>query len=213
MKVIGLVADARYTGLRDAAPPTLYTPITQKVKDRPSYMAIVRTDGSPAAAIAPSRAVIRRAAPDIPFPPPMTMERTIDESIGSERMMATLALFFAGIALLITGIGLYGTLAFSTERRTGEIGIRMALGARRGDVMSMVCRENGVIAIGGCVVGVAGSLAASRFLATFLYGTTARNPAVLVTAALLLGAIAAVASLIPALRASRIDPIRAIRYE
>jgi len=212
-RVIGIVGDAKYTALRDAAPPTVYSPMTQDVKNRPSFVAMMRVDGPPTAAITAARAIVRRIAPEIPVPVPMTMEGMIAESIGSERMMATLALFFAGIALLITGVGLYGTLAYATERRTGEIGIRMALGARRGDVMSMVCRENAAIALGGCLAGLGVSLLASRLIAGFLYSTSPRNPAVLGAAALLLASIAAAASLIPALRASRIDPIRAIRYE
>ena len=127
--------------------------------------------------------------------------------------MATLALFFGAIALLITGIGLYGTLAYATERRTGEIGIRIALGAQRGDVISMVCAENGAVALGGCMAGILGALAAARLIASFLYGTSPRNPLVLGISAVLLMCIAAAASLIPAIRAARIDPMAAIRHE
>src|SRR5581483_4000275 len=188
-------------------------PITQDVKNRPSFTAVMRVDGPPAAAIAAARGVVRRMIPEIPPVVAVTMEQTVDESIRTERMMATLALFFAAVALLITGIGLYGALAYATERRTGEIGIRMALGAQRRDVLSMVCRENAVIALCGCAAGLLLSMAASRMVASFLYGTSSRNPVVLAVAALILAAIAGAASLMPAVRASRIDPIAAIRYE
>ncbi len=195
------------------APPTVYSPISPGLNNGLSYTAVMRVNGSPAAAIAAARTVVRRVVPEIPPPVAMTMEQTIAEGLATERMMATLALFFVGVALLITGIGLYGTLAYATERRTGEIGIRLALGAQRGDVISMVCRENGAIAVGGCIIGIAASLGASRLIASFLYGTSPYDPVILSASALLLVCIAAGASLIPAVRAARIDPIAAIRYE
>ncbi|MFZ0594864.1 MAG: ABC transporter permease [Bryobacteraceae bacterium] len=212
-EVVGVVADSKYTTLRDIAPPTAYTPITQGVKNKPSHAIVMRIEGPPAPAIFAARDIVKRVVPEIPPPVAITMEQTIAESLASERMMATLALFFAAAALLITGIGLYGTLAYATERRTAEIGIRFALGAQQADVMSMVCRENLSIALGGCFAGIAASIAASRVIASFLYSTTPRNPVILGVAALLLVSIAAAASLIPAIRASRIDPMAAIRYE
>jgi ABC-type antimicrobial peptide transport system permease subunit len=173
----------------------------------------MRIEGPPSAAISSARDIVRRIVPEIPHPVAVTMEQMIAESLASERMMATLSVFFAAVALLITGIGLYGTLAYATERRTSEIGIRFALGAQRADVMSMVCRENLGLALAGCVAGLAASIAASRVIASFLYSTTPRNPVILGAASLLLVLIAAAASLIPAVRASRIDPMAAIRYE
>jgi predicted permease len=212
-EVVGVVANAKYTSLSSADPPTVYSPITQDVEKKPSFTAVLRVDGSPGAVVAAAQKVIRRTVPEIPPPVAMTMEQTIAESLAKNRMMATLALFFAGVALLITGIGLYGTLAYTTERRTGEIGIRLALGAQRGDVILMICRENGAIALGGCILGIAGSFGASRLIASFLYGTSSNNPVILTAAALVLVSIAAGASLIPSVRAARIDPIAAIRYE
>lgn len=211
--IVGVVADAKYNSLRDAAPPTIYSAMIQNVKNRPSYAVVMRIHGSPAAVIAAARKVIRRIVPEIPPPVAITMEQMLAEALVKERMMATLALFFAAAALLITGIGLYGTLAYATARRTGEIGIRLALGARRGNVVSLVCRENGLVALGGCIIGIAGSLALSRLIAGFLYSTSPRNPAVLGISALLLMCIAAAASLIPAIRAARLDPMTAIRHE
>ncbi len=212
-EVVGVVSDARYATVRDAAPGTVYSPISQDVEKRPSYSVAIRVQGRMERVVDAASAVIRRVAPDIPRPVALTMDRMLDEALASERMMATLALFFAGIALLITGVGLYGTLAYTTERRTGEIGIRMALGAQRSDVMSIVCVENAAIALGGCITGLLISVAASRLIAGFLYSTSPRNPVILAAAALVMAAIAAAASLIPALHAARIDPITAIRYE
>lgn len=212
-EVVGVVANAKYTSLSSADPPTVYSPITQDVKNKPSFAVVLRASGSPAPVIAAAQKTVRRIIPEIPPPVAMTMEQNIAEALATERMMAMLALFFGAAALAITGIGLYGTLAYATERRTGEIGIRMALGAQRGNVISMICLENGAIALGGCVAGIAGSLAASRLIAGFLYDTSPHNPIILGGCVLLLICIAAVASMIPAVRASRIDPIAAIRYE
>jgi putative ABC transport system permease protein len=174
---------------------------------------LIRSDSSPGPVIAAARKVVRRVMPDVPLPFATSMEDTVAESMATERIMAMLALFFGGLALLITGIGLYGTLAYATERRTGEIGIRLALGARPKNVIAMVCTENGAIAVIGCLVGIAGSIAASKTIASFLYGVSARDPLVFCTAALLLLCVAAAASLVPAVKASKIDPVAAIRYE
>jgi len=128
-------------------------------------------------------------------------------------MMAILALFFAACALLVTAIGLYGTLAYTTARRTNEIGIRMALGAQRSRVMAMIFRQNAVITILGSAAGLIAAVLASRALASFLYETSPRDPWVFVGSVAALTAIASAASLLPALRAARIEPIAAIRYE
>ncbi|MDQ2711034.1 MAG: ABC transporter permease [Acidobacteriota bacterium] len=213
LQIAGIVADAKYQGMREAAPPIVYSPMTQDTSVRPSYTAVLRVNGSPSAAISAAGNLIRKIVPEIPSPVAMTMEQTIAESLSAERMMATLALFFGALALLITGIGLYGTLAYTTQRRTGEIGIRLALGAQRKNVLSMVCRENIGIALGGCIVGAALSVAGLKMIASFLFETSLYNPAILSGSALLMVTIAAGASLLPAIRASRIDPIAAIRHE
>ena len=128
-------------------------------------------------------------------------------------MMALLAAFFAGCALLVTAIGLYGTLAYATARRTSEIGIRMALGAQRAQVVAMVFRENAWIAVGGSLAGLAAALLASRLLASFLYGTSVRDPWVMAASVAALTMIASAASLVPAIRAARIEPMSALRAE
>jgi ABC-type antimicrobial peptide transport system permease subunit len=128
-------------------------------------------------------------------------------------MMALLAVFFAACALLVTAIGLYGTLAYATARRTNEIGIRVALGAKRVQVVSLVFRENAWIAICGCAAGLVAALMASRALTSFLYGTSVRDPWVLIGSVVALILIASAASLLPAIRAARIDPMEALRTE
>jgi ABC-type antimicrobial peptide transport system permease subunit len=141
------------------------------------------------------------------------MSSDIDASISSERMMAMLSIFFALCALLVTAIGLYGTLAYATARRTSEIGIRMALGAQRTAVVGMVFRENAWLVAGGMVAGLVVALLATRALASFLYGTSVRDPWVMLASVSALTAVASAASLIPAIRAARIDPMAALREE
>jgi predicted permease len=212
-EVVGLVEDSKFSSLRDPEPPTVYSAAMQYLIGGSSLAILVRSKGPVSPLIAAAGKVMRRAMPDVPAPAAMSMEETIAESLVTERMMATLALFFGGLALLITGIGLYGTLAYSTERRTGEIGIRLALGAQRRNVISMVCAENGFIAVLGCSAGIAGSVIASKTIASFLYGVSARDPVVCGAAVVMLLGIAAAASLLPAVKAAGIDPVAAIRHE
>jgi predicted permease len=212
-EVIGVVGDAKYEDLRSPAPAAAYVPITQVNDKKPSYFAVVRHNGPIAPLASAARNIAAQLAPQIPAPTLTTLESTVEESISTERVMALLSLFFAGCALLVTGIGLYGTLSYSTARRTSEIGIRMALGAQRTGVVALVFRENAVIALSGSALGLVAAVAASRVLASFLYETFPRDPWILIGSVAALTAIASVASLLPAIRAARIEPITAIRCE
>jgi hypothetical protein len=212
-EVIGVVGDIHYASIRENAPAGGYVPIMQYEGKKPSFTAVIRIEGSPAPLAAAARLLAGKMAPEIPAPALTTMKNELDASIGSERMMAMLAVFFAGCALLVTAIGLYGTLAYATARRTSEIGIRMALGAQRVQIVALVFRENAWIAAGGSLGGSAAALLASRALASFLYGTSTRDPWVLAGSVGALIVIASAASIVPALRAARIDPMRALRTE
>jgi predicted permease len=212
-QIVAVVGDTKYQDLRESAPPNAYVPITEDPQEKPSLSAVVRMNGGQAPLGGATREIASRLAPSIPAPVVTTMNEVLNGSIAAEGMMAVLSVFFAGCALLVTGIGLYGTLAYSTARRTSEIGIRMALGARRAGVMAMVFRENAVIAAVGCVAGLIVALLASRTLASFLYDTSPREPWVLAASLAALTAIAGAATLLPALRAARIEPMTAIRYE
>ena len=218
-EVIGVVGDTKYGNLESPAPAMAYRPITQTDatallnEKKPSYTAVVRTNGPIAPLASATRSLATRLAPTIPPPAITTMDSIINDSISSQRMMALLSLFFAGCALLITAIGLYGTLAYATARRTSEIGIRMALGAQRVQVVSLIFKENARVAIVGCVAGLVAAILASRVLASFLYEVSPHDPWVLVASAAVLLGIASCASLLPAFRAARIDPIVAIRCE
>jgi predicted permease len=212
-EIIGVVGDDKYEDLRSAAPPAGYAPIMQIDDKKPSYYAVVHTNGPIAPLADAARSLATSMAPDIPAPVLTTMESVVENSVSTEWVMALLSLFFAACALLVSGIGLYGTLAYSTARRTSEIGIRMALGARRAGVVALVFRRNVVVAGAGLALGLGVAIAASRALASFLYETSPRDPWILIGSAAALATIAAAASLLPAIRAARIEPINAIRCE
>ena len=213
-QVVGVVGDAKYVDLRSPAPPTAYVPMTLGGGDQfPSYVAVVRTNGSAGPLADAARSLAMSMAPGIPAPLLTPMSVTVDESLSAERTMALLALFFATCALIVTAVGLYGTVAYATARRTNEIGIRMALGARRTQVVAMVFLQNAGEALAGATIGLLAALLASRALASFLYGISARDPWVFAGSILALSLIASAASLLPALRAAKINPMSAMRCD
>jgi predicted lysophospholipase L1 biosynthesis ABC-type transport system permease subunit len=211
--VIGVVGDAKYENMREPAPATAYAAMMQEGRHSPSYYAVVRTDGDAGSVASAARMLARRMAPGIPAPAMTSMMTTVDDSLSAERMMALLSVFFAGCALLVTAIGLYGTLAYATARRTSEIGIRMALGARRAQVVGLVCGQNALVALfgydGGVDCGGAGVEGAGEF-SIWDDGAGSVGAGGVGDGA---GVIASAASLLPALRAARIDPMAAIRCE
>jgi hypothetical protein len=212
-EVIAVVGDIRYATLQEGTRAEAYMPITQDEDKKASYTAVVRAAGEPGAAGVVARSLAMKMAPEIPAPELTTMSQDLEASIASERMMAFLAVFFAGCALLVTAIGLYGTLAYGTARRTSEIGIRIALGAQRARVLRLIFLENAWIVAVGSLVGLAAALAASRALGSLLYGTSVRDPWVLAGSVAVLAMIASAASLLPAARAARIEPMAALREQ
>jgi predicted permease len=212
-EVVAVVGDAKYRDVRSPAPAAAYVPIQQDPQKKPSLNAVVRLEGPWAPLTQASRSLASRLAPAIPAPIVQPLDEVVDTSVGTERMMAMLGVFFAACALLVTAIGLYGTLAYATARRTGEIGIRMALGAQRLRVLTMVFRDNALIAAIGCGAGLVAAMLLSKVLASFLYETSPRDPLIFAGSVLALAAVACAASLLPAIRAALIEPITAIRYE
>jgi predicted permease len=213
LEVVGVVHDTHYTSIRQEPPPTAFHPMQVAAADKLSIDMIVRLTGPVAPFAAATRSLTVRMAPEIPAPILTTMSGQLDDSIRAERMMAMLSVFFAVCALLVTAIGLYGTLAYATARRTSEIGIRLALGSPRMQVIALVFRENAWIALTGAVGGLIAALLWARALSSLLYGTSANDPIVLIASVGALFAVASAASLLPALRASRIEPIQALRTE
>lgn len=214
MEVIGLVGNTTYNDIREPPPIEGYMAITQSNDNKkPEYSFVARVEGPSAPFATAVRNILTREAPEIPAPVFNTLGGFLDQSLSAERMMALLSVFFAACALLVTAIGLYGTLAYNTARRTSEIGIRIALGAQRAQVVALFFRQNVAVTVLGAAAGLAAALLAARTLASFLYGTSTHDPLVLCGATLLLALVASAASLIPAIRAARIDPLTAIRTE
>ena len=212
-EIIGIVGDVKYSDIREPAPLEAYLAITQDSDKKPSYVFVARLDGPPAPFAGAVRALLSRDVPEIPAPVFNTLGGFLDQSLSAQRMMALLSIFFAACSLLVTAIGLYGTLAYRTARRTSEIGIRMALGAQRTQVVSLVFRQNVAVTVIGALAGLAAALLAARALASFLYGTSTHDPLVLALSTFLLAVVASAASLAPAIRAARINPLAAIRTE
>jgi ABC-type antimicrobial peptide transport system permease subunit len=173
----------------------------------------LRTLGDPLRYVDSVRETVRQADARVPVAEVRTQAADIDQTINQEITFAELCSGFAILALVIAGVGLYGTVSYNVARRTGEIGIRMALGAQRGGVVRMVLREVLVLVAGGLAIGMVTALGTSKFVASFLYGMKANDPLTLTLAVMTLLGTALAAGYAPARRASRIDPMIALRQE
>jgi ABC-type antimicrobial peptide transport system permease subunit len=206
------VKDAKYTGVRDDIPRQVFFAFMEN--DFPGGAVMyVRTASQPDAAFGSIRQVMRQLDPNIPMYNARTMEAQLDQSLLNDRLVATLSAAFGVLATLLAVIGLYGVMAFTVTRRTREIGVRMALGAVQGDVVWLVMREVLVLVGAGIVLGLAGAWGLGRLVSSQLYGVTANDPATIAGAAVLLAAVALVAGYVPARRATRVNPVLALRYE
>jgi putative ABC transport system permease protein len=210
--VIGVVESAKYRSLRETDSETIYQSAAQVAKPGAYSTLQVRTRGDPLALVPAVRAMLAEFAPSatVKF---STLSNTLDRSLARERMLAVLSAAFGAVALALSVLGLYGVMSYAVARRRNEIGVRIALGAERGRVLGMVLGDvTRVVAI-GVVMGVAGALAAGKLVQSFLFGLSPMEPAVLALAVGTLLAVAIAAGLIPAWRASRVDPAVALRDE
>jgi putative ABC transport system permease protein len=210
--VVGVVADARQSSLVEPVQPEMLFPYGQDpVGWFDATTLVVRTTGDPGALAGPVEAELRAAAPELPLPRVRTMKEVLAEAIGQDRFDTLLLGVLAAVALVLAGVGVYAVMAYAVGRRTHEIGVRMALGARKARVLAMVVGEGLRLALAGSAIGLAGALALSRLLRGALHQVSPTDPATFAAAALLLFAVAIVASLVPALRAARVDPMRTLR--
>jgi macrolide transport system ATP-binding/permease protein len=214
MQVIGVTKNSRYGDLKGEYPAVVYMAFWQNLflpPDDATYA--LRTNGDPLALTAAVRQIVREADSRIPVTALKTQAAMIDETMTAEAMFARLGTGFAILALLISCVGLYGTIAHTVARRISEIGIRIALGASRSQVVWLVMRQVALMAAIGLIVGVAAALGLSRLVASLLYGVKATDPATLGAATAALLAAAGTAAYLPARRASQIQPVVALRHE
>jgi len=206
-QIVGVVRDVKYESLRNSIAPTIYVPASEGGSFE------LRTSRDPTALAPDVRDVVRQAGSDIPVVNIRTQTETIERQLFQERLVARLASLFGVVALLLAAIGLYGLLAHEVTRGTREIGIRVALGAATGQVLGRVVRQGVVLAAFGLAIGAAGSLAVTRLLGRMLFEVKPGDPVTLIGVSLLLMLVAVAACYIPARRASRVDPLVALRHE
>jgi predicted permease len=212
IEIIGLVQNAKYSEVKDSIPPQFFTPYKQQADvGRTNFY--VKTASDPIQALRTVPNVVKRLDPNLPIEELKTLSRQVRDNVFLDRMISTLAASFALIATLLAAVGLYGVLAYSVAQRTREIGVRMALGASGGNVQAMVLRQVALMTLIGGLIGLAAAIAGGRGAKALLYEIQSHDPVVLVAASVLLALVALLAGYVPALRASKVDPMQALRYE
>jgi len=211
--VVGVVADAKYNSLREKTPPRIYVPLFNPMWEQNSAVFEVRTFADAASVSAALRSVVQEVGPSLPPINIHTMAGLVDDTLQTDRFIQRLSSAFGLLAILLASIGLYGVMAYNVARRTRDIGIRMALGAAPTDVRWQVLRETLALVLIGIAIGVPAALAGTRLIRSMLFGLGFADPVVFVSAAALLALVAAFAGFLPARRASRVDPMVALRYE
>jgi putative ABC transport system permease protein len=209
--IVGVVGDMHQAGPESPAQPELYLPITQDVFAG-LYLA-VRTHDDPAALASTVRGLVHTIDPQVPVIAVTTMEEILGEHVASRRLLMILLTMFAGIALLLSLIGIYGVMGNVVSHRTNEIGVRMALGAQRSEILGMILRDGVRLGVSGLGLGIATALAASRLLRAVLFGVTPTDAATYAAVVVLMLVVCLVACYLPARRAARVDPLTAIRAE
>jgi predicted permease len=218
IEIVGIARDVREQGLKASLPAVMYVPVTQAnaagVRASHTYFQmswVVRAADTGPETIRRIREAIRTLDPRQPFSAFRTMEEVKSESVATEKFQMTLLAVFAGIGLMLAAAGIYGLIAFSVAQRTREFGIRMALGASRGRILRSVIWSGALLAIVGVAVGIGAGLLVMRSLQGFVWGVSTLDPATFSVVAAVLIAVAAIASVVPALRAVRLNPVTALR--
>jgi predicted permease len=212
MEIVGLMQDAKYSDVKDSIPPQFFTPWRQEGNTgRINFY--VKSAGDPIQTLRAIPPLVKRLDADLPVENLKTMPQQVKENVFLDRMISILSASFALVATLLAAVGLYGVLAYSVAQRTREIGVRMALGASGGDVRRMVLRQVAILTAVGGTVGLAAAVGLGRGARSLLYQLQTHDPVVMAGAALVLTIVALGAGYIPAVRASRVDPMNALRYE
>ena len=210
-EVVGIVKDAKYASVREAAPPTLYESYRQS--PRPAAVIEVRTTGAPMALVGSIRQAVRNVDPNLPIADISTQAQNIERRFSREKLFAQAYAIFGGVALLLASIGLFGLMSYNVSRRTAEMGIRMALGAQRVDVVRLVMRESLILVGIGLIIGAAIGLASGKLVSTMLFSVPPNDVLTFASAVTVMIAVSTLAAYLPARRASRVDPIVALRYD
>jgi predicted permease len=212
MEIVGLMRDAKYSQVKDAIPPLFFSPYQQDERIG-SINFYVLTAGDPDAFLANVPKVIARLDANLPVENLRTLPQQIRENVFLDRFISVLSASFACLATLLAAVGLYGVLAYTVSQRTREIGLRMALGARSGDVVKLILGQGLRTILAGVVMGIAGALALTRMVESMLFGVTPTDPWTFAGVTMLLSVVALVGCYVPARRATKVDPLIALRYE
>jgi ABC-type antimicrobial peptide transport system permease subunit len=210
-EIVGIVHDAKYNSLRDAVPPTMYVDYRQGRLTNAAFE--VRTAADPLALVPAIRDAVRTMDSSLPVTNVSTQVEQIETRLQQERLFAQAYALFGGLALLLAAVGLFGLMSYSVARRTNEIGIRMALGARREDVVRLVMGESMILVAAGVAIGLGVAFAARRLVEALLFGLAASDLLSIGAAVTTMVIVSAVAGYLPARRASRVDAMVALRYE